>query len=275
MELRLTWQVITHKIREYRARVPAMEKLWGWPALLIALWMMILLYIPFVERTWGEKVFPASIALSVLIQSTIVVFLITRAIGTQRTVNMAGKVVFLTWAIEVIGTATKLPFGSYRYTKHLQPQLMNVPLVIPLAWLMMLPPAWTVARCLSGRRSGVAFIVLSALAFTAWDLFLDPQMVKWGLWIWEGTGHYFGIPWVNFVGWILASGFITALVHPTALPERPLLLIYSLTCIMETAGLLLFWDLHGPALFGFTIMATFALFAYYFKRREGRIGLKT
>jgi hypothetical protein len=51
--------------------------------------------------------------------------------------------------------------------------------LVPLAWLMMLPPAWAVARLVAGGP-GIAFILTAALAFTAWDLFLDPQMVAWG-----------------------------------------------------------------------------------------------
>jgi len=252
-----------------------MEKLWGWPVLFIALWMLVLLYMPFIEQTWGRKAFFASISLSVLIQSGIVLFLMTRAIGIRRTAITAAKIVLLTWGIEAIGTFTKLPFGSYSYTDRLQPQLMGVPMLIPLAWLMMLPPAWAVGQRLSGSRSGMVFVISSALAFTAWDLFLDPQMVKWDLWIWEGPGEYFGIPWINFAGWILASVLITILVRPAKLPERPLLLIYTLTWIMETAGLIIFWDLYGPALCGFAAMGIFVLLAYYPKLRERGIRLKT
>ena len=252
-------------IYERENRFPVMERLWGWPVLLIALWMLILLYMPFVEEAWGGKVFLASISLSVLIQSGIVLFLMIRAAGIKSVVIMAAKIVLLTWAVEAIGAATKLPFGSYRYTNSLQPQLLGVPLLIPMAWLMMLPPSWAVARRLSGSSSGIRFVVLSALAFTAWDLFLDPQMVKWNLWVWESNGHYFGIPLVNFVGWFLASALITALVRPNVIPERPLLLIYSLTWIMEAAGLIIFWNLYGPALSGFAAMGTFALLAHFRK----------
>jgi len=265
MQLRSIWQSMIH---ERGDRFPAMERLWGWPVLLIALWMLILLYMPFVEQTWGTGAFHASISLSVLIQSVITLFLMARAVGMKGTAIMAGKVVLLTWLVEAIGATKEFPFGSYRYTDSLQPQLMGVPLLIPLAWLMMLPPSWAVARRLSGSRSGIRFVFLSALAFTAWDLFLDPQMVKWDVWIWEGNGHYFGIPLINFVGWILVSALITALVGPNVIPERPLLLVYSLTWIMETAGLIIFWGLYGPALCGSVVMGTFVFLAYYFRLKK-------
>jgi uncharacterized membrane protein len=257
-------------INERGNRFPVMERLWGWPALLIALWMLLLLYMPFVEQTWGKGAFHTSISLSVLIQSVIILFLMARAVGIQSMAIMAGKVVLLTWAFEAIGAATDFPFGSYRYTDLLQPQFIGVPLLIPLAWLMMLPPSWAVAQSLNGSCSGIRFVVLSALAFTAWNLFLDPQMVKWNLWIWKSNGFYFGIPLINFVGWFLASALITALVRPNIIPERPLLLVYFLTWIMETAGLIIFWDLHGPALCGFAAMGIFVFPAYHLilKKRQ-------
>jgi putative membrane protein len=224
---------------------------------------------PFIEVAWGKSAFRYSVILSVLIQSGIVLFLIIRAAGIYRATLMAAKVILLTWAIEAIGVATGFPFGSYSYTHRLQPQLLGVPLLIPLAWLMMLPPSWAVAQRLSRPKGRLVFSALSALAFTAWDLFLDPQMVKWGLWIWRGTSGYFGIPWTNFAGWFLSSLLITSVVRPVSLPERPLVLIYSLTWFMETAGLILFWDLKGPAMFGFVGMGIFALPAICLRRKSG------
>jgi putative membrane protein len=82
-------------------------------------------------------------------------------------------------------------------------------------------------------------------------------MVKWGLWVWEtpGTPHYFGIPLVNFAGWLLASALISALALPLlklrTLPLRPLLVIYVITWILEAIGQFFFWGLPGSAIVGF------------------------
>jgi putative membrane protein len=131
-----------------------------------------------------------------------------------------------------------------------------VPLLIPLAWLMMFPAAWAVAYRIVGRWGGVPFVIVSALAMTAWDLFLDPQMVAWGLWTWAEPGGYFGIPWQNYLGWLLATALITAAVRPGDLPTGPFLLIYIVTWLLETIGLLFFWGLPGPALVGFVGMGS-------------------
>ena len=39
--------------------------------------------------------------------------------------------------VEAVGVATGVPFGRYEYTGTLGPQLLGVPLVVPLAWSWM------------------------------------------------------------------------------------------------------------------------------------------
>lgn len=92
-------------------------------------------------------------------------------------------------------------------------------------------------------------------------------MAAWGLWVWENPKGYFGIPWSNYIGWLLASALITALVRPQNLPVYPLLLIYTITWALETIGLIFFWGLPGPALVGFVAMGSLVWLAWS-KQRE-------
>ncbi|MFD0822936.1 carotenoid biosynthesis protein, partial [Micromonospora zhanjiangensis] len=48
-------------------------------------------------------------------------------------------------AVEALGVATGVPFGTYAYSGALGPKLLGVPLVIPLAWTWMAWPAWLAA----------------------------------------------------------------------------------------------------------------------------------
>jgi putative membrane protein len=181
-------------------------------------------------------------------------------------------IAILTFSVEALGSATGIPFGHYNYTELLQPQLLGVPLLIPVAWLMMLPPAWATVAFLTQNRKGEGmaqrarrqglFVTLSALALTAWDLLLDPQMVAWNLWVWNEPGGYFGIPWLNFGGWFLTAVLATLLVRPTNLPVRPLLIIYTITWFLEVVGLALFWGMPGPALAGGLAMMLFVFIGW-------------
>lgn len=231
----------------------------------VAVWILTMIGLPIARWIWGEGALPAGITVSVIAQSAAVLAILIHSWGLGRTAAVAACLLPAAWLVEYIGSTTGFPFGAYHYTGRLQPQIGGVPTLIPLAWLMMLPPAWAVAYRVTRGGSRAALVVVVALAFTAWDLFLDPQMVSWGLWTWEAPGefHYFGIPWVNFLGWLLASGVITALVLPllrlNELSMRPLLIIYAITWIFETIGQLLFWGLPGSALAGFAGMGAMLL----------------
>lgn len=230
------------------------------PALVLVLvWVPAMMLLPFARRLWGERALVHGVTANVLLQVSVVLAILWPAWGFARTGLTALVVLILSWGVEFLGSSTGFPFGRYHYTHRLQPQLARVPLLIPFAWLMMLPPSWGVAAALTGDTRGLPFVVLSGLALTAWDLFLDPQMVKWGLWVWEQRGGYFGIPWMNFIGWALAACLITALVQPASLPVAPLVLVYAITWALETVGQLVFWRLYGPALVGFAAMGALLL----------------
>lgn len=132
--------------------------------------------------------------------------------------------------------------------------------------LMMLPPSWAVAQVLTFSVSSFwqvpAFIVISGFAMTAWDLFLDPQMVTWGLWEWQQPSGYFGIPWSNLGGWLLVSALITMVVNPRDIPVIPLLLVYTITWLLETVGLGFFWGITGPAIIGGIVMGSITIFGW-------------
>lgn len=224
---------------------------------LIALWVLTMISLPIVRFFSDEATFNWGVSFSVLIQTAAVVAILHDTWGWGRTLRTAAIVAVLGWGIEFIGSRTGLPFGAYNYTEALQPQLGHVPLLIPLAWFMMLPPAWAIAERVVGTSSRLRFILFSAAAFTAWDLFLDPQMVHWGYWVWENPQGYFGIPWINYLGWFLTATVMTVAVRPDGLPLAPLLLIYAITWALESIGLIVFWGLVGPGLVGFVGMGLF------------------
>jgi putative membrane protein len=87
-----------------------------------------------------------------------------------------------------------------------------------MAW-----PALLVARVLVPARPGpgsrLATIGVAAWALTAWDVFLDPQMVAAGHWVWDAPVPHLpgveGIPLSNFAGWLLVASVITAVLDRT------------------------------------------------------------
>ncbi|MCD9196716.1 carotenoid biosynthesis protein [Aeromicrobium wangtongii] len=124
---------------------------------------------------------------------------------------------------EAVGVHTGVPFGSYAYAGTLGPQVIGVPAVVPLAWLMMAYPALLVARRLIGRHRA-AVPVVAAWALTSWDVFLDPQMVDAGHWRWaHPTPSLPGvddIPLTNFAGWLVVSLVMCVLLDRLVGPPR-------------------------------------------------------
>ena len=119
---------------------------------------------------------------------------------------------------EAIGVRTGVPFGRYAYAEALGPQVLDVPLIVPLAWVMMSYPCLLLGRRLGrGRRPLVA--LTGGLTLAAWDLFLDPQMVAAGRWVWADPVPALpgvpGIPVTNFAGWLLVAVLMLALLDAT------------------------------------------------------------
>src|SRR5215207_5990750 len=137
----------------------------------------------------------------------------TRRWGRNRTAATVATVAAGTWAFEQAGTRTGYPFGRYTYTGRLRPSVGDVPVLVPLAWLAMAIPSRETAHAVLGdHTNAVRRVGLGALALTAWDLFLDPQMVSEGFWRWQHPGRYRGIPLSNYAGWLVAAaGVMVAL----------------------------------------------------------------
>jgi len=114
-------------------------------------------------------------------------------------------VALVSFLSEHLGTGFGVPFGSYEYTGLLGFKVGGrVPALIPVSWFLMALPSWAMARSLfPSARERVFRIVLAAYFLTAWDLALDPAMsYLTPYWVWEASGPFYGMPWVNLLGWM-------------------------------------------------------------------------
>ena len=169
---------------------------------------------PLVEGTALQRV---TVATVVLFSATCV----THALVHRGPLFTLGLVVVSAGgglAAEAVGVRTGYPFGGYSYAGTLGPEVLDVPVVVPLAWTMMAYPVLLAARRL-GRRLAP---VVGGLGLMAWDMFLDPQMVDDGHWTWTNPDPSLpaidGIPLTNFAGWA-AVGTAMMLVLDRLLPR--------------------------------------------------------
>jgi uncharacterized membrane protein len=170
---------------------------------------------------------------------------------------------------EAVGLRTGLPFGAYDYTGSLGREVLGVPLLVPLAWTMMAWPALLVARRLTAGLGSVARPAATALvaawALTAWDVFLDPQMVEAGHWVWADPSPALpgvpGIPLTNFAGWLVVSLLITASLDrlvPTGDDAAPVT-VYLWTFFSSVMANAVFFGRPSVALVGALLMGVVAV----------------
>lgn len=117
---------------------------------------------------------------------------------------------------EHVGTGYGIPFSGYSYTGLLGPTLAGrVPYVIPLSWFLMSAPAFIMARAtFPGLRRALPRILLASVLLVTWDLALDPAMsYLTPYWLWESTGPFYGMPWVNLLGWLLTGVVIMVVLE--------------------------------------------------------------
>src|ERR1700721_2174766 len=133
--------------------------------------------------------------------------------GAARTGMFFGISAVISYTMEEVGVPPGLIYGAYHYSDMLGAKLGHVPVIIPLAWFMMIYPSWMVARALlrgvdTNSIPGItALAAIAAFVMTAWDVVMDPGMARAGNWVWENGGAYFGVPRRNYLGW-LATTFI-------------------------------------------------------------------
>lgn len=131
--------------------------------------------------------------------------------GWRKTAAFFTLAAVISFVLEEIGVRTGWIYGAYHYSSMLGPKLGHVPILIPLAWFMMIYASWVVARGLlrgvdTCSATGMAAqAIVAAMVMTAWDTVMDPGMATAGNWIWEGGGGYFGVPLQNYFGWLLTT----------------------------------------------------------------------
>ncbi len=159
---------------------------------------------------------PGGVALPTLALMFFSLFHACYALGWRHMLAFFAISAVVSWGFEQVGVATGAIYGPYHYTDVLGSKLGHVPLLIPIAWFMMIYPSYVIANLLvagrplatGARLSRLTWLALvGSLVMTAWDLSVDVILSGPGAqaWIWHDGGPYFGIPVQNFAGWVLTT----------------------------------------------------------------------
>ncbi len=123
---------------------------------------------------------------------------------------------FLVWGsvvgatAELVGTTTGFPFGHYSYGDMFGAKILgHVPYFIPPSWYALSIVSLDLARRM--RLSLAGRVAMTAVFMVLWDVALDPAMNRaFPFWNYRADGVYFGMPLVNWGGWLLTSAVIAA-----------------------------------------------------------------
>jgi uncharacterized membrane protein len=196
------------------------------------LWLLVVAYAVLVDLADGV---PGLIGFSFTIVSSVVVPLAFGLIHGGIRYGITGILVFLVVCLGVsnimenIGVLTGFPFGHYHYTDVLGAKLFLVPLLIGPAYFGAAYLSWVLANIFLGTDrsrdtwSTVAVPVVATFIMVGWDVCLDPAASTVAHeWIWENGGGFFGVPFVNFLGWYLTVFILMQLfaLYRAATPEH-------------------------------------------------------
>lgn len=213
------------------------------PAIMAFVGYMVLAVVGLACR-WRRRVLTHAVTLSIGIQATAVVWALAATVPVGTILGLVGIVMGIGFAVEWCGVAFSIPFGGYRYTKALTPQVGGVPIQIVGAWWATSLPAFAIT--LSITTHPWARILIGAQLVAALDLFIDPTFVHLKFWQWDKKGGVFGIPLVNYGGWALTAAVMVICIHLgtplfTAAAHPALILIYAINVVLQSMASLFLW----------------------------------
>ena len=129
-------------------------------------------------------------------------------LGVRRSLLFLIAASVLGAGAELLGTNTGFPFGEYFYTDRLGAKILgDVPYFIPTSWYALGILSYDLGGRLGSRRLSRA--LWTAVFMIAWDVSLDPAMNQGGgtfvFWEYPAGGAFYGMPWVNWLGWAVTS----------------------------------------------------------------------
>lgn len=164
-------------------------------------WGLSLAYPPAMALSYLNLPFPANFIVGAYssVMPFIAFYLLTSysELRARDTGLLLATAYATSYTFEFLGVHYGIPFGKYYYTQSgLGPQLLGVPLFIPLLWASL----GFYSLCALGSYP------LAALGMVSMDLAFDPMLSgRARLWVWQSPGQYYGVPLLNFVGWFIVS----------------------------------------------------------------------
>lgn len=194
---------------------------------------------------------------------------VTKANRYKRGMLILFLLGFYALLIESSAIHTGFPYGDFIYNDLLGQKVFGLtPWTVAFAWPPILLLAYWFTRSLSGLKLtsktwGIA--IVTAFVSMLIDVVLDPAAVNLGFWNWREPGVFYGVPLVNFLGWLLSCFVGAVILHylwgNKKVPE---------TIAYSGLAILWFWTIANvfmaqiiPAVVGFALLCIFFRKIYF------------
>lgn len=130
--------------------------------------------------------------------------ILVRWLGLKQGLLLLAVLALLAVGIEAAAIKTGFPYGHFFYNTKAGIMIGDlVPVSTPFAWIaIVLGSAAMAAKLVKKIWQQIIATVLIMICI---DLLLDPVAVTLGLWYWFKPGLYYGVPFINYVGWVLSA----------------------------------------------------------------------
>jgi uncharacterized membrane protein len=179
------------------------------------LWMMLALYaMSRILQLYPEKF---SILLIVCLQvASPAIFALVHGCILYRVRGMFAFCVICLGSgsiLESLSLRIGFPFGHYSFTDFMGPKILQLPILLVLAYLGIGYCCWVLSLLTLGYRNksltltrGLMSSLLASFTMVAWDCSME---AIWSTvdraWIWRDGGFFFGVPLSNFLGWYFTA----------------------------------------------------------------------
>lgn len=178
-------------------------------------WILVFIYLCFNVIKTFTGIFSPTV--SMILNMTILVAITLCHAQAQYGLKILGVFFVIVFVIsnayENMSVLTGFPFGYYNHADSLGPKLFLIPIIIAPTYFVVGYFSWTIALVLldafenklTGHRIWSVPLVAS-FVMTMWDLQVDSisSTIKKG-WFWHEGGHIFGVPFINYTGWLLCT----------------------------------------------------------------------
>jgi bisanhydrobacterioruberin hydratase len=161
---------------------------------------------------WANAVF-------LILSGALGVIYFIRNYGLELGGILSALIFFITLLVEGMGVHYGLFFGHYYYNPDFGLVVLDLPLTIGFAWLMVIATTHVISKEVTKGISniwlkGIVYATFASFAAVVIDLIIDPVAfhIK-QYWIWDQGGLYYDIPFSNFAGWFWLAFLLHSVIY--------------------------------------------------------------